>query len=253
LFQRFTDGARHVVVLAQEEARLLGHNHVGTEHILLGLIHEEEGVACQVLESLGISLQGAREHIEEIIGQGQAAPPVHMPFTPRAKKVLELSLRSAFELGRDYIGTEHILLGLVREGEGVAAQVLQKLGTDLNRIRSQVIALSPAQTRLEGSPVFEGSDPEEQSRVARQISGLLDPKLQARNAAHRARRARELAARLAAVSGDPAVTSADVFYGLMMNEARLRSLEVLAAGLEEPPPTELPDGPETQEGTGEQT
>ena len=141
MFERFTDRARRVVVLAQEEARMLNHNYIGTEHILLGLIHEGEGVAAKALESLGISLEGVRSQVEEIIGQGQSAPSGHIPFTPRAKKVLELSLREALQLGHNYIGTEHILLGLIREGEGVAAQVLVKLGADLNRVRQQVIQL----------------------------------------------------------------------------------------------------------------
>ena len=141
MFERFTDRARRVVVLAQEEARMLNHNYIGTEHILLGLIHEGEGVAAKALESLNISLEAVRQQVEEIIGQGQAAPTGHIPFTPRAKKVLELSLREALQLGHNYIGTEHILLGLIREGEGVAAQVLQKLGADLNRVRQQVIQL----------------------------------------------------------------------------------------------------------------
>ncbi|KGN37664.1 ATP-dependent Clp protease ATP-binding subunit [Knoellia subterranea] len=141
MFERFTDRARRVVVLAQEEARLLNHNYIGTEHILLGLIHEGEGVASKALESLGISLDAVREQVQEIIGQGQQAPTGHIPFTPRAKKVLELSLREALQLGHNYIGTEHILLGLIREGEGVAAQVLVKLGADLGRVRQQVIQL----------------------------------------------------------------------------------------------------------------
>src|SRR5579884_2903355 len=119
MFERFTDRARRVVVLAQEEARMLNHNYIGTEHILLGLIHEGEGVAAKALESLGISLEAVRQQVEEIIGQGQQAPSGHIPFTPRAKKVLELSLREALQLGHNYIGTEHILLGLIREGEGV--------------------------------------------------------------------------------------------------------------------------------------
>jgi ATP-dependent Clp protease ATP-binding subunit ClpC len=127
--------------LAQEEARMLNHNYIGTEHILLGLIHEGEGVAAKGLESLGISLEAVRSQVEEIIGQGQQAPSGHIPFTPRAKKVLELSLREALQLGHNYIGTEHILLGLIREGEGVAAQVLVKLGADLSRVRQQVIQL----------------------------------------------------------------------------------------------------------------
>ncbi len=141
MFERFTDRARRVVVLAQEEARMLNHNYIGTEHILLGLIHEGEGVAAKALESLGISLEAVRSQVEEIIGQGQQAPSGHIPFTPRAKKVLELSLREALQLGHNYIGTEHILLGLIREGEGVAAQVLMKLGADLARVRQQVIQL----------------------------------------------------------------------------------------------------------------
>ena len=141
MFERFTDRARRVVVLAQEEARMLNHNYIGTEHILLGLIHEGEGVAAKALESLGISLEAVRSQVEEIIGQGQQAPSGHIPFTPRAKKVLELSLREALQLGHNYIGTEHILLGLIREGEGVAAQVLVKLGADLGRVRQQVIQL----------------------------------------------------------------------------------------------------------------
>ena len=129
------------MVLAQEEARMLNHNYIGTEHILLGLIHEGEGVAAKALESLGISLEAVRQQVEEIIGQGQQAPSGHIPFTPRAKKVLELTSREASQLGHHYIGTEHILLGLIREGEGVAAQVLVKLGADLNRVRQQVIQL----------------------------------------------------------------------------------------------------------------
>jgi ATP-dependent Clp protease ATP-binding subunit ClpA len=139
MFERFTDRARRVVVLAQEEARLLNHNYIGTEHLLLGLIHEGQGVAATSLESLGISLEAVRAEVEEIIGQGQSAPTGHIPFTPRSKKVLELSLREAKQLGHNYIGTEHILLGLVREGEGVAAQVLVKLGADLYRVRQQVM------------------------------------------------------------------------------------------------------------------
>jgi hypothetical protein len=141
MFQRFTDRARRVIVLAQEEARHLNHNYIGTEHILLGLIHEAEGVAARALESLDISLEAVRAQVEGIIGRGVEAPGGHIPFTPRAKKVLELSLREALELGHVYIGTEHILLGLIREGEGVAAQVLVELGAGLDRVRQQVIQL----------------------------------------------------------------------------------------------------------------
>jgi ATP-dependent Clp protease ATP-binding subunit ClpC len=143
-------------VLAQEEARLLNHNYIGTEHILLGLIHEGEGVAAKALESLGISLEAVRSQVEEIIGQGGSSPSGHIPFTPRAKKVLELSLREALQLGHNYIGTEHILLGLIREGEGVAAQVLVKLGADLSRVRQQVIQLLSGYS---GSGQGEGSEP----------------------------------------------------------------------------------------------
>jgi len=159
MFERFTDRARRVVVLAQEEARMLNHNYIGTEHILLGLIHEGEGVAAKALESLGISLEAVREQVEEIIGQGQQAPSGHIPFTPRAKKVLELSLREALQLGHNYIGTEHILLGLIREGEGVAAQVLVKLGADLNRVRQQVIQLLSGYQGKE--PATSGAGPQE--------------------------------------------------------------------------------------------
>ena len=144
MFERFTDKARRVVVLAQEEARLLKHDYIGTEHVLLGLIGQEEGLGARTLESLGISLDPVQQQVEEIIGQGQQAPSGHIPFTPRAKKVLELSLREALQLGHNYIGTEHILLGLIREGDGVAAQVLVKLGADLERTRQQVMQMPRA-------------------------------------------------------------------------------------------------------------
>jgi ATP-dependent Clp protease ATP-binding subunit ClpC len=172
MFERFTDRARRVVVLAQEEARLLNHSYIGTEHILLGLIHEGEGVAAKALESLGISLEAVRAQVEEIIGQGGSSPSGHIPFTPRAKKVLELSLREALQLGHNYIGTEHILLGLIREGEGVAAQVLVKLGADLSRVRQQVIQLLSGyqgpQTRGEtqGAASGPGAGPERSAKGA---------------------------------------------------------------------------------------
>jgi hypothetical protein len=167
MFQRFTDRARRVVVLAQEEARRLEHNYIGTEHILLGLIREGEGVAANALESLGISLDPVRQQVEEIIGRGQEAPQGHVPFTPRAKKVLELSLRESKHLGHDYIGTEHILLGLIREGDGVAAQVLVRLGADLNRVRQQVIQL------LHGHPAEEpGPGAEVRPEMAEQRAGI---------------------------------------------------------------------------------
>jgi ATP-dependent Clp protease ATP-binding subunit ClpA len=141
MFERFTERARRVVVLAQDEARMLNHDWIGTEHLLLGLIGEGGGVAARALESLGISLDAVRRQVEEVIDQGEQAPPEHMPFTPRAKKVLELAFREARALGHNYIGTEHLLLGLIREGDGVAAQVLVRLGADLNRAREQVIQL----------------------------------------------------------------------------------------------------------------
>ncbi|MDO4244141.1 MAG: ATP-dependent Clp protease ATP-binding subunit [Actinomyces sp.] len=141
MFERFTDRARRVVVLAQDEARALNHNYIGTEHLLLGLIHEGEGVAAKALESMEVSLDAVRAQVVEIIGEGQSAPSGHIPFTPRAKKVLELSLREALQLGHNYIGTEHILLGLLREGEGVAAQVLTKLGADLSTVRQTVMQM----------------------------------------------------------------------------------------------------------------
>ncbi len=141
MFERFTDRARRAVVLAQDEARMLNHNYVGTEHILLGLVHEGEGVAAKALESLGISLDVVRQQVEEVIGQGQHTPSGHILFTKRAKEALELSMRESMQLGHKYIGTEHILLGLIREGDGVAAQVLVRLGADLDQVRQQVIQL----------------------------------------------------------------------------------------------------------------
>ena len=156
MFERFTDRARRVVVLAQDEARMLNHNYLGTEHILLGLIHEGEGVAAKALENLGISLDAVREQVQEVIGQGKQAPSGHISFSPRAKKVLELSLREGLQLGHQYIGTEHILLGLIREGEGVAAQVLVKLGADLTTVRQQVIELLSGYQGGQGEPQTAG-------------------------------------------------------------------------------------------------
>jgi hypothetical protein len=184
MFERFTDRARRVVVLAQEEAGRLDHNYIGTEHLLLGLIHEGEGIAARALEALGIRLEVVRAEVEEIIGRGSEPPAGRIPFTPRAKKVLELSLREALQLSHSYIGTEHILLGLIREGEGVAAQVLVTLGADLARVRGQVITLlsgeavaagePPAQERVilqdmppavAGGPAFRAQQPAELVRV----------------------------------------------------------------------------------------
>ena len=157
MFERFTDRARRVIVLAQEEARMLNHNYIGTEHILLGLIHEGEGVAAKALESMGISLEDVRKEVEELIGPGSQPPSGHIPFTPRAKKVLELSLREGLQMGHKYIGTEFLLLGLVREGEGVAARVLVKLGADLPRVRQTVIQLLSGYEGQQGGEAPEGS------------------------------------------------------------------------------------------------
>jgi Clp amino terminal domain, pathogenicity island component len=140
-FRRFTDRARRAVYLAQEEARLLRHDYVGTEHLLLGLLYEGAGVAAQVLESLGISGEDVRGQVEEITGHGQASRSAHLPFTAQAKKVLELSLREALALGHHYIGTEHLLLGLLREGEGITAQVLTRLGADPARVHDRVLGV----------------------------------------------------------------------------------------------------------------
>jgi ATP-dependent Clp protease ATP-binding subunit ClpA len=139
MFERFTDGARRVVVLAQEESRLLRHDYIGTEHLLLGLLHEGAGVGATALTELGVSLTAVRHQVESIVGRGREEPGGHIPFTPRAKKVVELSLREALQLGDGFIGTEHLLLGMLREGDGVAAQILMKLGVDLERTRETVV------------------------------------------------------------------------------------------------------------------
>jgi len=154
MFERFTDRARNVVVLAQDEARMLNHNYIGTEHILLGLIHESQGLAAHALTSLGIGLEPARQRVAEIVGRGKKSPSGHIPFTPRAKKILEFSLREALQLGHNYIGTEHILLGLIREGEGegVAVEVLVNLGADLKRVRQEVIQLQADNPTTEEMP-----------------------------------------------------------------------------------------------------
>jgi ATP-dependent Clp protease ATP-binding subunit ClpC len=158
VFERFTDRARRVVVLAQEEARTLEHNYIGTEHILLGILHEGEGVASKALETLGVPLDGVRKEIESTIGRGEGPATGHVPFTPGAKKVLELSLREALELGHSYIGTEHLLLGLVREGEGVASQVLVKMGAGLEKVREAVVReLSGYATKPEAEPAARTS------------------------------------------------------------------------------------------------
>jgi ATP-dependent Clp protease ATP-binding subunit ClpC len=155
MFERFDQRARRVVARAREEAKILNHNYIGTEHILLGLTHEGEGVAARALESLGTSLAAVRQQVEEIIGQGQQAPSGHMPFTKGAKLALELSLRESLQFNHGSIGGEHILLGLIREGDGVAAQVLVKLGADLNQMRQQVVQLLQEQEHQGGGQVFD--------------------------------------------------------------------------------------------------
>ena len=176
MFERFTDRARRVLVLAQEEARLLNHNFIGTEHILLGLIHEGDGVAAKALESLGVSLEAVREKVAETIGPAGSPTTGSPPFTPRAKKVLELSLREALQLGHNYIGTEHMLLGLVREGGGAAAQVLVSLGADLSRVRQQLIQLlsgSQSPGGKEGAPAGAGPETPSGSPVLDQFGRNL--------------------------------------------------------------------------------
>ena len=146
MFERFTERSRRVVVLAQEEARMLDHHYIGTEHLLLGLIHEGDGIAGQAIESAGLTLDAARAEVERMIGRGASAPSGHIPFTARAKKVLELALREALALKKSYIGPEHILLGLIREGNGVGAQILERLAAPLPVLRAQVIELAAAES-----------------------------------------------------------------------------------------------------------
>ncbi len=179
MFERFTDQARRIVVLAQEEARMLNHNYIGTEHILLALIHEGTGIAARALESLGIAEEAARRQVEEIVGRGQQDPPRgHIPFTPRAKKTLELSLREAIALGNTSIGTEHILLGLIREGEGKsknpATQVLNGLGVDPNRVRQQVVALVSATRGEDEAGVPRVTAGGRKRKLASEVRGSLD-------------------------------------------------------------------------------
>ena len=179
MFERFTERARRAVVLAQEEARKLDHGYIGTEHLLLGLIREGEGVAAKALESLGISLKTVREQVVARVGRGQRPPSGHIPFTERAKRVLELSLRESGQLGHRYIGTEHVLLAIVREGDGIAAQVLTGLGADLDRVRQQVIELlhgrSSEGPRSGPSPrAGSGSGPAEDVRPEDDVTAWLE-------------------------------------------------------------------------------
>jgi ATP-dependent Clp protease ATP-binding subunit ClpC len=151
MFERFTERARRVVVLAQEESRLLSHNYIGTEHLLLGLLSEREGIAARALESLNVTLDAAREQVEEMIGPGQQQSHGHIPFTPRAKKILELSLREALHMSSEVIDTEHLLLGLIDEGDGVGAQILQRFGATAQPVREAVIRLVNAEPQAEAT------------------------------------------------------------------------------------------------------
>jgi ATP-dependent Clp protease ATP-binding subunit ClpC len=157
VFERFTDRARRAIVLAQVEARLLTHNYIGTEHILLGLLRETEGFAAIALTANGVGLEAVRAAVVELIGEGGDPPGGHIPFTPRSKKVLELALREALELGHNYIGTEHILLGLLREGEGVAVQVIVMLGASSAAIREKTLDLVAAQAQGTTAHLFPQS------------------------------------------------------------------------------------------------
>jgi ATP-dependent Clp protease ATP-binding subunit ClpC len=151
MFERFTDRARRVVVRAQEEARLLDHDYIGTEHLLLGLVHDGQGVAAKVLESSEIPLEVVRRRVEEAVSRGTQAPSGHIPITEQGKEVLRLAHRESAEIGHHYIGTEHLLLGLIREGDGVAAQVLSGLGVELDAAREQVIRLLNDYQRRQGN------------------------------------------------------------------------------------------------------
>lgn len=166
MFERFTEKAIKVIMLAQEEARRLGHNFVGTEQVLLGLIGEGTGIAAKTLKSMGVNLKDARIEVEKIIGRGSGFVAVEIPFTPRAKRVLELSWDEARQLGHNYIGTEHLLLGLIREGEGVAARVLENLGVDLNKVRSNVVKmLGDSKPQTSGAGVGSSSSSSQASKV----------------------------------------------------------------------------------------
>lgn len=190
MFEKFTDRARRVIVLAQEESRRTGHGYIGTEHLLLALILEGEGVAARTLKSLGLSLEDARKEVELLIGTGSAPPQPHIPFTPRAKKVLELSLREALQLSHNYIGTEHILLGLIREGEGVAAQVLRGKGIDLGRARAKVIELLQGHTE-KGTRKFVTGGLVDFREALKSLGKLSDAALQAIQRASELTSARE--------------------------------------------------------------
>jgi ATP-dependent Clp protease ATP-binding subunit ClpA len=172
VFERFTERARQVVVLAQDEARLLKHNYIGTEHILLGLLREEEGLAARVLETLGITVEEVRAQVARIVGSGDEVTTGQIPFTPRAKKVLELSLREALGLGHNYIGTEHVLLGLARENEGVAARILLDFGADSEAIRDEIIRMLSGTGRSQQAAPYEPKTPPLTPELAAELERL---------------------------------------------------------------------------------
>ena len=226
MFERFSDRARRVIVLAQEEARMLNHNYIGTEHILLGLIHDGEGVAAAALESLGVSIGAARAQVEEIIGQGQAAPTGHIPFTPRAKKVLELSLRESRQLGHNYIGTEHILLGLIREGEGVGAQVLTKLGLTLGLVRELIVKqLTELGAAPEEAPEGAGGWESPAPLSARAQAAMVLAEEIAQKLDHTSVEPEDLLRALLALAiGDPQMRDMLKDVGVDLDDARLNAL-----------------------------
>jgi ATP-dependent Clp protease ATP-binding subunit ClpC len=243
LFERFTERARQVVVLAQDEARALKHNYIGTEHILLGLLREEEGLAARVLESLDITVEEVRAQVARIVGQGDEVTTGQIPFTPRAKKVLELSLREALALGHNYIGTEHVLLGLVREEEGVAARVLLDFDADAESIRDQVVRMLSEPSRradwaeLEAyrpsSPALTDEDIQEFERTREEVAAAIEEYDLARatdaeyryEALARSARRRERNGRLAAEPGRSRTSSASA--SALPEDGSRRSLLVL--------------------------
>jgi ATP-dependent Clp protease ATP-binding subunit ClpA len=219
MFERFTERSRRVVVLAQEEARMLDHNYIGTEHLLLGLIHEGDGIAAQAIESTGLTLDAARAEVERMIGRGTSAPFGHIPFTPRAKKVLELALREALALKKSYIGPEHILLGLLREEDGVGAQVLERLAAPLPVLRAQVIELAAA----------EATEPGQDEPLAAEWLAAMS---QGADAGFRRRVRATPVSPVTAAQAQEAAHSMDVVRALVVSEFRgtLASLgEMLAA------------------------
>jgi ATP-dependent Clp protease ATP-binding subunit ClpA len=247
MFERFTNRARHVVVLAQEEARRLHHNYIGTEHVLLGLLGEPEGIAARVLEGFGMSLEGTREEVEAIIGIGKGRQTGHIPFTPRAKKTLEYALREALQLHHNYIGTEHILLGVIREGDGVGAKILKQHSADLAPIRTAILDLLlpgvPAAgargrrwlRRFAGADPSEASEPEEQSELRTTPAADISLSEAARLAGSQPVGSHHL---LLAALGDPDTAAARALaaLGVDLDQAReaLRTADVTGTSDEQP-------------------